>query len=298
MKILITFYGETFRKKGGGQFSRKRSLDDTTIKYQNLATESHVRLIEHIKNTFNAYVTVTLLSYTMEDEYDKQLLEKYNCKKFELVKDINNPPWETPSSHGEINMLKYLSTVFKEERDKNDYNLFIRLDFYIKEYFLKCLKFDNTIKFAFPDTNTHLMKFINQSDDNISLDKKKGYNFLVCHCICQYPKKYYYLLDKYNILKSYHSIFERLSYNVKFDKPDLSFFVNSFHCSSTNYSWNPLYANIGREELLVYHLDNHLGSKVVEINGVWGCGPVTNYYYDYKDNTIKRDTEINIKNYI
>lgn len=289
MKILITFYGETFRKAGGGQCSRERSLDDITIRYQNLATQTHIRLIEYIKNTFNADVTVTLLSYTMEEKYDKQLLEKYNCKKFELVKDINNPPWEK-SVHGEINMLKYLSVVFKEERDKHDYNLFIRLDFYIKKYFLKCLKFDNTIKFAFPDTNTNLMKYIDQNDNNMYLDvNHPNFSFLVCHCISQYPKKYYYLLDKYNILGAYHSVFVTLYKSEYFGSPDLSFFVNSMHCSSTNHSWNPLYANIGREESLVYQLENHLGSKVVEINGVWGCGPVTNYYYgDYK---IKKDIE-------
>ena len=86
-----------------------------------------------------------------------------------------------------------------------------------------------------------------------------------------------------------HGTFYLLFKNRSLGKPDLSFFVNSFHCCSTNYSWNPLYAQIGREESLVYHLENHGGQKVVEINGVWGCGPVTNYYYeDYK---IKKDTE-------
>ena len=252
MKILITFYGETFRKAGGGQCSRKRSLDETTVRYQNLAIESHLRLIEYIKNTFNADVTVTLLSYTMEEKYDKQLLEKYNCKNFQLVEDITNPPWEQSNGGGEENMRKHLSTVFKEERDKNDYNLFIRLDFYIKEYFLKCLKFDNTIKFSFPDTNSKLMAFINQNDYNTYLDLNHTKYYLpVDHNITQYPKKYYYLLDRYNSLMWLHGTFYLLFKNGSLGKPDISFFVNSFHCCSTNYSWNPLYAQIGREESLV-----------------------------------------------
>jgi len=45
--ILFIFFGETFRN--GGQMKRNRSDDDITINNQFLCTESHLKLIQSLK---------------------------------------------------------------------------------------------------------------------------------------------------------------------------------------------------------------------------------------------------------
>lgn len=250
--ILIIFYGETYRN--GEQMSRNRNSNYNTVYNQNITTQSHLNLINYIKYNLNYKCDNVLFTYKMNNELDNLLINMYKPIQSEFIDDIFNPPWNYNKLG--ITMLKYLSTYFKNIIIEKNYDnvLFIRFDFYIKKYFYECLCFDDKIRFAFPDLNSSFNKNFEDFKEINKLNYENNEDFNVCHCICQYPKKFYFLLFDYEILGDFHSVYMTLMKNntINISKNDIDFFIKTFHTSTSNLSWNPIFSNNGRKELLQY----------------------------------------------
>ena len=265
-KLLLVFYGETFRN--GGQMTRNRDNNIDTIERQFITTDSHIRLINYITNILKINCETALLTYKFIEELDLKLIKLYNPVNYELHDDPLNPTWKSRYSTGEAAMLEYLSTCFKNIIINNNYShvLFIRIDFYIKQYFYECLNFNDSIFFSFPDLNSsfekNFIKYKNMKEFLIA----DNVDFNICHNISQYPKKFYHLLFEKKILSFTHHIYIYLINNNLVKLEDIDFFIKTFHTSCSNLSYNPIWANSGRKELLIYKDHNTYNNRLLEGN--------------------------------
>ena len=268
-KILLFFYGESFRY--GGQFTRHRNYNTEGVNRQIIATNSHLKLKNHIENKFKTHVDIGFVSYKNNYELNNLLINKYKPQMFYFHNQLLR-------NEGEL--LIDISCRFKKEIIENNYDniLFIRLDFYLKDYFLQTLNFDDTIKCGFIDSGHNFGKnrcindYLNKSLIDTCKQHDGGKHFLVCHCICQIPKRFYNLLFDTKFLRYHHGLFSHLVIKNNIKINDLSFFVNTGHLCNSNVGWNPLFVNCGGGEL-----DN------------MGADQNSYLYYDPNSDTIKSD---------
>jgi len=219
MKCLLVITGESFRY--GPQGSRARSTCKASTSRQKLASYSHIRLINYMKKQFNYDTDILIDSYELNNEYDTMILNWY-------------APYVIKARFNKIifpNEMAFVEStnnnLASEDLSEYDYIVFIRIDFYIKKYFLNRFNtIDNSIRYAHMDYNG-------------------GGN---CHNIIYLPKCYFHLINAplSENFRTPHYGMHNVKTNLK-----TSLFINSYHSLSTDLNWNPLYSQVGRNESFI-----------------------------------------------
>lgn len=261
-KLLLVIYGESFRN--GPPSSRDRGGIGDYIKKQLLASNSHINLIKHIKNKFNIDTDIFINSYKLNDKDDKLLLDYYknnlsNSKIFHILHD---------NLLGEQNIY---NNTFDNLINNNlihnyDHTLIIRMDIYLKKYFIDNISFEEKIKFAFFDSNTSKLHLNNPDTINISQH------------IIYIPKKFFHVIYekiRIGVDGSSHKIRQELIRN-NISRDDIKLYVNTLHICSTDLGWNPLFINICRYDNNNYNTEL-MQHKIIE------------YYYDDNNNIFIED---------
>lgn len=153
--------------------------------------------------------------------------------------------------------------------DNYDFILFIRIDLYLKKYFIENVKLDiNRIQFAHIDSN--------QDINNIDIN-----TINICQQIMIFPKSLYYtILNKY-IYNSTHGILSQLTKNgITYNS--IGFIINTMHICSTDLGWNPLYIQVGRNYNGRYSINGASQNTII-------------YYYDIYKHTFINDMSYVIK---
>ena len=227
--LLIVLTGESFRS--GRQMTRDRGGNNCK-QTQRIASESHINFIKSIKNKYNINSDVIINGYCLNDEYDKILLSFYEEYSILINLHKNILQSEKALVDDTISRLQNIDTI------KYEHILFLRLDVYIKPYFLDIFTptkiYTNKIIYAHVDSNQYLHSL----------------NFpMICHQICLVPKKYFINLWKdnvWNLHESAHYIAPIIG------KQNIDVFIYTCHYSSTDLDWNPIYTQVGRIENMNY----------------------------------------------
>jgi hypothetical protein len=257
-RVLLVLTGESFRN--GPQFSRTRGTGDY-INLQKKASTSHINLINTIKNKYTTDIFIN--TYALNNADDTLLLDFYktNCNviKSNFHKNLFRNEDEILN-----NTYDNIQTII----DNYDYILFIRIDLYLKKFFIENLTFDDKIMFAFIDSNNDL----------------NDYNtFSICHMIILYPKKLFHVIKNKIIYNATHNIRNNLiNNNVSIN--DIRYFINTLHICTTDLGWNPLYIVVGRIYNKEYNtqIDRH---------------DTCDHYYDNINHIFVKDINKTIKYY-
>lgn len=216
MRCLLVLDGESFRL--GPQFTRIRSASPEGISRQKLASYSHIRLINYLKHKFNCDTDVLISSYHFNETCDSMLVEWY--KPFIIKCIYFNELFPNENAFHEA------TNKIVQSFDLSSYTfiLFIRIDYYIKKYFLqRFTEIDDAVRYVHMDYN----------------------GGGVVHTIIYLPKIYYHLLNT-PIDTNFRAQSSGLN-NIK-DSVKTDLFINSYHSGSTNLNWNPVYSNVSRGE--------------------------------------------------
>jgi hypothetical protein len=218
-KILFVLTGDSFRCKN--------DIEDVEKK-QKIATISHLELAETIKNKYNVDTDFLINTYKTTP-YNDSLIIKWYEKKSVILNIGDKLSCEGESIHNTIELLKNINL------DNYIDVLFIRMDLYLKPYFIDNFNIStDKIYYAHVDTN-HQMNNITYPSIN--------------HAITLVPQKYFDLILK-KIVWNYHYSLNNTLENI--GKENILFFINSTHYCDTFYDWNPLYTHVGRKETSDY----------------------------------------------
>jgi hypothetical protein len=256
MKALLVLTGESFRY--GPQGSRARSTCQASTSRQKLASYSHLRLINYIKKQFDCNTDILIDSYELNNEYDTMLSNWYNPY---VVRSRFNKvifPSELHFVHSTNHNLSC------EDLSPYDFILFIRIDFYIKKYFLtRFTTIDDSIRYAHMDYN---------GCGN-------------CHNIIYLPKCYFHLI---NAPPHENFRYPHLGMHIIKNTFKTDLFINSFHSLSTDLNWNPLYSQVGRDESFIRE---NKGERY--INNEWVKGLVDTEYDSFeRTDTIEENVKL------
>jgi hypothetical protein len=236
-KILIILNGESF--KSGGTHNRNRGNDDFANYQQKLASESHIRLIEYLKNNFSLESKILINSYEASG-HEKSFLEWYGESVIYHKFHTSNFADELEFITDTINRLKEIDLT------EFTYCLFLRPDLYLKKFFLEKLIFDEKVRYAFVDSNPltdgYRPKFTHYK--------------CVVHGITLVPKIFFnLLLEKkvWNWHSSASEFIKELGVDDSCTHKYVDFFVNSLHWASHSIEWNPIFAQCARLNNLSYN---------------------------------------------
>lgn len=212
MKCLIVITGESFRL--GGQKTRSRCTSQESTERQRLATMSHNRLMDHIKEHFGVDSEVVLCSYALDPIYDAMLLNWYGDRLVHAQLYPRIFPREEDLVHSVDTIISSMTL------SRHEFVLFFRIDMYLKEYLLGIFNLDDKLKYGHRDYN----------------------GGGVCHNLIYVPKKYISLIGTSNF-RSPHDGDMYVPPGVH-----VGHFISSYHSLSTDINWNPLYSQVGRAE--------------------------------------------------
>jgi hypothetical protein len=235
MKLLLVLNGESYRS--GSQMTRVRGTKNY-IERQMLACNSHIKLINEIKNKYNIETDIIIHTYRLNENDDNNLINFYKNHNINVI-SVN---FLHSVCKNECDFLNLTYDKINEHLLKYDFCLLVRIDLYLKEFFIKNIIFDNKIRFPHLDSNT-----------NIEISNQNG-EFLVCHAIIYYPKKYFLVIQNRIVYNSTHSIYNNL---VKFgiNHKEIDFFVETLHICSTDIASNPIYCQVGRKYKINFNYD-------------------------------------------
>jgi hypothetical protein len=231
MNGLIIFLGESFRI--GQQHTRNRGSIESYSE-QIKASNSHIVFIEHIIQKFQLN-SISLFLSSYNTQYDNDLLMIYNkyllgYKLYDNVIGLNN------LFHNSINSI--------ENIEKYDFILYIRIDLYLKEYFLNC--FDPTINMILFPTICWIYA------------SRIGNHPRVNDTILFIPKKYYKYIEKIRIC---HDTWYELINTTNLTYDDLDVMINTYHDSDSFKDYNPLYYIVNRCENKNWHSKEYIFNK-------------------------------------
>lgn len=268
-KLLLIIAGECFRE--GGQGSRCKDTPKS-LTSQLLASDSHIKFIEYLKNKYNIDVDIQLISY--HTKYEKELIEKYH--QYNLQYKFYD------KYYGDRTQL--INSWKLENIDQSyDSILAIRPDICFKDFFLNIFNPCAT-KICYPS-----VCFIGAH--------RSGNSPRVNDTIVFIPRKYFDLIY-YNIgIKTYHeAIKDYIDHSDKIDKPlhlsnDFDFFLRTLHDSDSAKDYNPLYYLVSRPECKRWH---SYGYEIRDIDFL----PIetNNILYDFPDWSLL-DNNISHKQY-
>jgi hypothetical protein len=221
MRCLFVISGETFRS--GGQVSRKRDDSADCIDKQRLASYSHIRIINYLKEKFDINTDIFINTYVMNPECDELILKIYGPSV------IFSNFRKTPASRPEEFYAETNAFVSALDLSSYEFIFFVRIDYYIKEYFLsRFTKIDDKIRYGLLDYGT----------------------LGILHEIVYMPKRYFNLInvDIYANFRNPHNGADYVSKTVGIQAID--HFINSYHSLSTKLNWNPIFTNVDRPESL------------------------------------------------
>ncbi len=261
MKLLVILWGESYRSGVWGQ-TRTRGTGDYKRR-QILASKSHISFFESLQSKGHT-VDVILNTYELNENDDKELLSFY-YNKSNLIGQLFHPH----IFPDEITFFKCMFDIARQYEKNYDLILFIRVDLYLKQYFLETyVPNSEKVIFAHIDSNCDL--------DQYNEDKTKG--FRIAQIILSIPKSLFWLLTNKCLDESCHP-HEFRNHIVKFHIPpkDIDFLVRSPFLCSTCSGWNPLYIQVGRVYNKCYSKDCNASSRGVE------------YRYDYENDIFIED---------
>lgn len=226
MKLLLLFVGACFRS--GSQGSKITDTKNSFIQQKN-ASESHIMLITHL----NKFANVDVAINTYETIYENELKSWYNNNLIQVL--INNEL---------IGLENLINNSLRSIFNINEYDciLVIRIDLFIKEYFLSILNI-NSNKIQFPFICWAKCCVINNCPR-------------IADTILFIPKKYFYLINN-RIFLSHDSWYKNIKeYNLS--NHDMEFMINTFHDSDSEKDFNPLYYMVSRPESKISHTNPNL----------------------------------------
>ena len=234
MKLLLVLNGESYRS--GKQMSRYRGTKNY-IERQFLACKSHVKLINLIKDKYNIDTDVILYTYKLNETDDNNLINYYKNHNVNIIS-------VTFLSSICGNEKQFLNLTYDKVNDHllgYDGCLLIRIDLYLKEFYIQNVIFDDKIIFPhidiYHDINTTTL-------------------FPVCHSIIYYPKQYFHVIENKIVYNSTHEIYENLI-NQNIHHSNIDFSINTIHWCSTDGQSNPLYCQIGRKYVSNYYFNKN-----------------------------------------
>jgi hypothetical protein len=245
-KVLLLVFGESFRF--GPQLTRTRGGEESK-KRQKLASQSHIKLIEHIRNKFNLETDIALFSYKYNQEYDVLLKSYYgtSLKYIDLLDTISST---------ENAFLNYIVKKINTNIDISDYSyiIVVRCDFYLKEMFFNLLKLPSD------------KVLISHIDPNIKYDNLHG----VCHSLFIVPEQYYSCFNYWESHCFGHNIVSLIGLDA------IDFLIPTAHYLTTDLEWNPLYICVGRNNKLIHiHKDKIYDKNTNTLQNIEGS---TNEY--------------------
>jgi hypothetical protein len=233
MRYLFVITGESFRL-GLERPIRGRSTSAEATNQQKLATYSHLRLINHLNKTFNATADIFINSYKLNSTHDAMLLEWY--KPYNI---IYSNFYDALFPSEDLQIVATNKLIYDLDLSVYDFVLFVRIDIYIKKYFLtRFISLPDSLCYAHLCYNGH------------GLSQQ----------IMFVPKRYFEYINAPIDLnfRCMHWGYEKIRNHV----PDISFdyFINSYHSLSTDDNWNPIYTQVGRPENFTrtHHFDRCL----------------------------------------
>ena len=229
-KCLIIFVGESFRD--GFQHSREK---DTEKGYetQKIATDSHIKFIEHLKNS-NIESDVIINTYDtkyqddLKEWYDNYLLNyTSNQELIGIEKLINNA----------------ISSNKKNIINNYDFVYICRIDLCLKDYFIETFN---------PDWNKIYFSSITWRECYKTVNNEPR----ISDTMIFIPSPYFYLFNL-NIYLNHDAWFTyKTDYNLT--NNDMDFILDTYHDSDTFKDFNPLYYMVSRPENQKWHSENLL----------------------------------------
>jgi hypothetical protein len=225
--MLMLLVGESFRM--GPQVSRGRGGPES-IPRQKLATMSHLRFIQHVKQTLDLDVDVASFTYQVSREESNALERWYSPH-------IIHTTYFPSMSDSEVHMFQRIAhELCKMDLSKYDYIFLNRFDFYIKETFLNIFRMD-------PNKNMY------GYTDIYRWWGPDKFSFVGHYCMLT-PKRFFGHILHGGLWTEKHSSHEWLQRVESREAYD--FFVPTSHWSSTCLGYNPIFTNVGRKEYSKY----------------------------------------------
>ena len=230
-KFLFVISGETFRY--GPQGSRGRG-GDKSYERQKIASTSQNNFIKHIKQKYDIDCDIFFSVYKFSDEWDNDFFSWYDV----------NPKYSNNFDNllGEGILHSSIISYMYNGINLNDYDfvLFVRSDLFLKKYFYDIFDpFCKKVKYA----------HVNEITDKVG----KSYNYVpntsipaVNHQIFFVPKNFYRNLVYGSLWNNHLSYMTAIRGGLK--NTDITFFLETYHSSSTDITWNPIFHQVGREE--------------------------------------------------
>jgi hypothetical protein len=220
--MLIIFLGESFRL--GGQNTRNRGSPES-YKEQMNACYSHIRFIKNLKCDVDVFIG------TYHTPYDEELLSVYEpyligSTFYPDVIGINN---------------LFHKTIKEVDIEKYDSIFYIRIDLYLKDYFLEVFQPKQMILFP-----TICWKH----DSKISGHPRVSDTMLFI------PKKYYEFIKHIFV---FHNVWRDLLEFLTYD--DMDTIIQTYHDSDSEKDYNPLYYIVNRPQCEIFHSEGHIFDK-------------------------------------
>jgi hypothetical protein len=225
---LIILVGECFRD--GCSTSRIRDTEQSLVT-QKEATESHLHLVEQIRNKYDINTDIIISTYTTKFEAELKCWYGESLVECRTQDDL-------------IGMEKLLNNTVKTiDRTKYDFVFGLRIDVILKPRFYE----------VFNPTWTRLT-FSNIcwiDCARVTNDEPR-----IADTMIFIPKRLYWLFDRYVYL--WHDSWINYKYNYGLTNNDLNFMIDTYHDSNPAMDWNPLYKFAGREEVSTWRSEGHV----------------------------------------
>lgn len=244
---LICITGESFRNGPQSSRIRKDSVHSETNQIR--AIHSHLEFITYLKNYYNIISDVLLNIYSFNDCKDTQLIQLYQNHPH-INKVYVYLKYELLGEYGLL-LNTYDIITYDLKNYKYLFILFIRIDLFLKPYFQNIFDLREKIRFSnVNEIGKHFNNFNIGMENHLhsagimSDDKTFIQNPFVNHQILYVPNKYFNTIyqKKFILHGSYSHLLELVP------KEDIDFFLYTFHSSSTDISWNPIFHQVGRKE--------------------------------------------------
>jgi hypothetical protein len=255
-KFLFVIHGESFRL--GNAMTRGRGGGDSHRRQQ-IATTSQLDFLKHIETKFNMKGDIILNSYKFQSDWDTDLVNWYSSS-------LIHSHFHNELMDSEMHFVKTNITIVKdflgEKIQDYAFIFYIRVDLYVKQFvFQNFYPYTDRVIFGCLDIN--LFK------------NKEVYNNMpgVSHVMFCVPKEFYSLLFEFkfygvNLIDSPHKIGNELRNYVSHEK--ITFLSNTFHWLSSDFSWNPIFTMVGRNEIMTPIYDNDAERKLEQIRYING----------------------------
>lgn len=231
MKGCIILFGESFRL--GGQNTRNRGSDES-YKEQIQASQSQMSFIKHLySKNVNAYVYIS--SY--ETKFNNELCKVYadvliGCDFYDNL-------------IGQEMLIK--NTINQITIEMFDFVLFMRIDLFIKNYFLEIFN---------PQWDKIMWPSICFKPYH-----KCGIHPRVNDIMVFIPRKYYSYLNKLYYNPTGHDQWAYFIHNTDLKYDCLDTMINTFHDSDSEKDFNPLYYIVNRPESKIHHNKGEIFNK-------------------------------------